>query len=614
MELFDRETLLGEFHGSDRAAVAVSFAELVFGGSATAETLVRAAAACGEGLSAQIADGKLGVDPKLAAARADLTRGLGPVAQYLEFQRRTRAASADFRGAALRPKKQPKTFLDGLSQIEVDVTYFDWVRQCDVVHTDTLWLAEAENEVQRLQLDYAGIRPSPPQLAPATEFSLGAPTVALIHKPCRRLTIASRAQLKTPAAKAAANWEEEDAAAAVAAAAAKTADAAAYFVYSRPLLGGGGDGCSAQGDARVRQFTTFGADPKPFEELDQAWRGLGATTGVLVPGSRGLNAVLTVHEVCVYHTKLVRKSDKACAEVTRQGWSVAEAAKLSGGERRRALDVDECDGAYFPGERGRLDGALGAWGLHRASGMADYSYAQLLTDGLTAPGRLRVVDSEPAGAMSASALIEERDVTAGELAIVLVGCLRLHGVPARVAHASRLPSKRGGGGGGGGGGGSLCVCEVYILGAGWCPLEPRKGSVCLGLNPAADGGPAYVLTTTSFRSDAAAADAAALLGGSRAAARVPLELGGTTVGVCALSGLADSEALERAGALPGAPAPSAIDVQWSEFEECEVLADGTVAAEELAASALKLGLLRNVPRSKPELFVPGQANSNCLVM
>lgn len=294
--------------------------------------------------------------------------------------------------------------------------------------------------------------------------------VVQIRKPCRRYSVASRISLK-PRASGGDGAELLGA-----------ENESALFVYAPHLHGCSNDGSHAQGDATTRQYALVNEEPRLMAELGEAWGGLRSTEGVLVP-LKAASAVLTVHELTVYRTKLVRRESLLAGspEVTRQGWSVVPARALSSAEQQAALDVDESDGVRHSGERRAVLAALMTLGLQRSSGIADYAYVQLLAEGLTAAGRLEYKPSlaDDAG-QAPSAVMAGQVASSHSLAAVMVACCRANSIPARLVHLVRrdVTSRNFGG--------AAHYCEVYIQDAGWCLMyicsaliEPLRPTVAL---------------------------------------------------------------------------------------------------------------------------------------
>ena len=265
---------------ADRAQDAVRYIELVLKQSSMG-ALKTVVEACSTDFFEEVVAGRHG-DPRVLIARADVAKELGPVAALFESLRRRRAASAEYRSTEVVRQKE---YLDGLTQLELKVTYHDWMAQCEVVHTDTIVLG-MDGSIERLLPDHRaqGSVATPPAFGPRSHWP---PThqVVLIRRPSRRFAVVSRACVVPTH-----HTSSPD---------------AAIFVYAPHIHGGAGDGCAVQGDASVRLFATVGGTVTALDGAGEQWSGLTSMAGALVP-LKALETIIAVHEFVTYQTRLVR--------------------------------------------------------------------------------------------------------------------------------------------------------------------------------------------------------------------------------------------------------------------------------------------------------------------
>ena len=173
-----------------------------------------------------------------------------------------------------------------------------------------------------------------------------------------------------------------------------------------------------------------------------------------------------------------------------------------------------------------------------------------------------------------------------------------------------------------------------------CFVEPRGrlGAFCSPY----DGAPSSILLSSSHRCDGHLADAKALSGRDVHGLSDHFYTGGTTLGVCTLSGFDSSTRYERSGPLPGAPVTRAvrafaerealeqrlqaqggaephpsslaalktcddlvIDVSWRGVEECELAGDGALG-KVLFARGMQGNEVKQIDLLEPQPFVQGQ--------
>ena len=147
-----RQVLFSEDQKQARARVAIELYEFIFAPSREDRwhSLEAVADACSDELVNQIGAGQLG-DVKQMLADADVALGSGPVTAHFEAMRRRRLDWAELRRVTVQKQK---IFLDGLTRLELHAVYYDWLRQRQVVHVDTLTLM-GDQELHGLSLDEA---------------------------------------------------------------------------------------------------------------------------------------------------------------------------------------------------------------------------------------------------------------------------------------------------------------------------------------------------------------------------------------------------------------------------------------------------------------------------
>ena len=156
----DRDTLRGRDQQTEMARSATELYKLLFD-STSSDSLEALADKCSDDLCNEITSGRFG-DVKLLLADADASLNIGPIAAYFERMRRSRSAWGEFQSVSVAPKQ--KAFLDGFTQLELHGTYFDWLRQRQLVHVDTMWINGDDGELHRVFLDHADGKPAAPQV------------------------------------------------------------------------------------------------------------------------------------------------------------------------------------------------------------------------------------------------------------------------------------------------------------------------------------------------------------------------------------------------------------------------------------------------------------------
>lgn len=305
-----------------------------------------------------------------------------PLAAFLEYKSLARTEGATLKSVVAA---DPTVLSPGINQIEAKITFSNWLRQAEVVHTDLIWVRD-DFGMEGLMFDYDS------NYKPVTPATTALPNgerakVKTVRKFMGTFTIASRLK-HIPSAK-------------------KVDPVDFVFVHAPKLHGseGGTQECGKpeffldQGQQKLRPLPSW-TEPEPsvnyypsdeFGSKDwvgghedlygvSSYNGLKSMSGVIAQ-LQCIQDLVCVHFVKVYQTRIQRDSDKAP-----DGWEVWSGTEPLDEWRpdrvRDALDVEQCDANRWSGDTPNILSQLEAWGWSRKEGQPDYAYAQFLSDEL----------------------------------------------------------------------------------------------------------------------------------------------------------------------------------------------------------------------------------------